>query len=262
MKMRLLCAVCLMGSLLISVPAVGEETSRYQELMDMRGDKSVRLTKEMVEMRPQALREAAERLGVQEAFREHYGAFQKELLSKKSLLDRMYDFTPLLLHKRHVLPPVIVTTESFADFPDPNKMIMVGKSFKILKPARFVSVPPSWRDYLLQPDGALHVEDTHPALLPLNGEESAIWRKGLAEGWKAGTEHAERLFARSMNELKRDYLGMLQYKSLSLKGYVSTPMISEGHYAIRVGDDILEFDQQTFRITAPSKFRHKDEWQE
>lgn len=233
---------------------------RLSELSDMRGKGDVKLSQEMAQLRPRALKETAEKLGVQEAFRIRYGELQQKCLDKRASLDKMFNFQPFLLHGGHVIPPVIVSADHYTDMSKVDEMVTVGSSFKILKPARFVSVPPSWRDYLLLNKNALNVEEPHPAMLPVNGKESDIWKQSLSEGWKIGLEHADNLFERSLNELRRDFVGLMQYKILSMKGYISVPMISEGHYAVKVGSDTLELDQQTFRITEQSSFQTKDKW--
>ena len=248
----------------VSVPSTpvlsAPNGDRLAEISSMRGKGDVKLSKEMEQLRPRALRETAEKIGVQEAFRKRYGELQAKCQEQRTSLDRMFNFQPLLLHGGHVIPPVVVSADKYTDISKVDEMVMVGNSYRILKPARFVSVPPSWRDYLLLADNALDVEEPHPAMLPMSSKEVDIWKSGVYEGWKTGMEHADRLFERSLNELKRDFTGLMQYKILSLKGFISVPMISEGHYAVKVGSDTLEFDQQTFRITEPSSFKSRDKW--
>lgn len=232
----------------------------YAELMNMRGTSSIRISKEMAELRPKALREQAERLGVQSAFKSYYTSYEAELEQRTRELDRMFDFSPLLLHKGSVRPPVLTQAGESAELNGGSAMTRTSKSFHILKPAIFVSVEPSWRDYLVLPEGSKIVEEVHPAMLPLGSEERRIWQEGIRTGWEHGKEFAERMFKRNLNELERDYAGLILYKQLSQKGYVSTPIIAERHIGVQVGDTILEFDQQEFRITEPAKFQQRDVW--
>lgn len=231
----------------------------YAELMNMRGTSSIRISKEMAELRPKALREQAERLGVQSAFRAYYTSYEAELEKRARDLDRIFDFAPLLLHKGSVRPPVLTQAGESAEL-NGSSMTRTGMSYHILKPALFVSVEPSWRDYLVLPESSKTVEEVHPAMLPLGSEERRIWQEGIRIGWEQGKTFAERMFRRNLNELERDYAGLILYKRLSLKGYVSTPIIAERHIGVQVGDTILEFDQQEFRITEPAKFQQRDKW--
>lgn len=263
--MRRIACLLAAGFLLVTTPlnaAPVEDRAQqaYTRLADMRGVRSIKIPKEMAELRPKALREQAERLGVQTAFRVYYSSYEEEVEKHALKLDQMFNFSPLLLHKGHVRPPVLTRAGESSEVSHSTRMTKTGSSYRILKPAAFVSVPPSWRDYLILPEALKVVEEVHPAMLPLGSREREIWREGVDSGWKTGREFAERMFRRKVNELERDIAGLMLYKELSLKGFVSTPVIAENHVGVQVGDTILEFDQQEFRITQPSHFQKRDKW--
>lgn len=231
--------------------------AQYQKLQSLKSKSTRNLSAEARALRPKAIAETGHRVGVQEGFVWRYKQILAMLEKRKHELDTVFDFAPLLLHGGTVMPPVITRADAFTEISDENKMTRVGSSYKILKPARFLSTEPSWRDYLLVPEGALRVEPIHTGILPQNSKESKIWQESIDEGWKRGAEHAEDMFDRGVNKLLVDLRGLIQYKILERDGYVSIPKIARGHYAIRVGSRDLEFDQEIFRITEESAFKDR-----
>ena len=229
---------------------------QYKKLHDLKGKSNKpSLSAEMKALRPKAIEETAQRVGVQEGYVWRYKQILSKLKSREQALDAIFDFGPLLLHGRTVMPPVITSADAYTEIRDPSNMVRVGSAYKILRPARFISVEPSWRDYLLVPEGAVKVEPIHASVLPTDSDEQAVWQSALDEGWMRGVEHADDMFRRGVNKLMVDMRGIIQYRVLEEAGYVSMPQVSRGHYAIRVGDKDLEFDQETFRIVEESKFK-------
>lgn len=232
-----------------------ENAPELSQLKSLRGKKGVAISEDMKNLRLKAIAEVGERIGFQEGYNWRYRQIDKLMKQRELALDSIFDFGPFLLEDGKVMPPVITSADSFMEIRNPDEMVSTGKTYKILKPAKFITVKPSWRDYLVVPESAVKTEKIHPSTLPMNAQEQKAWAEAVGEQWVNGVEHADKMFQMGVNKLLVDLRGLIQYKVLADRGYLSIPKIAKGHLAIRVGDENLEFDQQTFRITEKAKFR-------
>ena len=208
----------------------------------------------------EALRGEAFRYGLQLGLSWQYGLIEKDLVSRESMLDSTFRFDGLLLENGTVQPPVLVKADSSVTLENNSKMVTTKTAWKIESPAKFVSNPPSWRTYLLVPEDAMEVQSPYAAMLPKSSDERAAWKAGVTEGWDYGVKQAQNMFKEAMAKLKREYLGMVEYHQLSRQGKISIPNISRGHFAVRVGKNTLEMDQETFIITDQSQFQEQKNW--
>lgn len=231
-----------------------ENDPEYKKMMNIKG-KWQQLTEEMAALRPKALADVAMRIGFQEGWTFRYKKIFAFLKSRETDLDSLFNFAPLLMNKGTVMPPVITQADAYTEMEGKEKMVRTGLTYRILKPAKFISVEPSWRDYLLIPEGAMKVEKPNAAMLPMDSAEQLIWQTNFSTGWLEGMEYADRMFETGVNRLVIDMKGLVQYRLLERAGYISMPQIARGHVDIRVGDQNLEFDQEIFRITQQSKFK-------
>lgn len=215
------------------------------------------------DIRPKAIRQAARTLGTQSGAKWRYDEIQKvieKINNEKDLLGRVYDFKNLLLHDGRVLPPVIVTAKSSIKIESNLSAVETGTSYRILQPAKMVGNAPSWRNFLCS--NAFTVAKVHEQVLPKkeNSEEIEIWKKGCREGWAIGVEQADTFFEQQLRKLDRVVLGIVEFNLLECQGLVSLPSVSEGHYAVRVGEKNLDINQRTFRINRSSRFQSVQKW--
>lgn len=235
-----------------------ESSKAFRDIIDIKGSSKktkTPLSEEARALRPRALEDVATRLGFQEGYFYRYKQIQDILRKRRDVLDTVFDFGPFLLEGGRVMPPVITRADSYAEIKGPDEMVQTGTAYRILRPARFVTVKPGWRDYLVVPEGAVRPEKIHPSMLPMDSAEREIWKKAVTEQWFNGMEHADRMFQIGVNKMLTDLRGIIQYRVLERRGYVSMPQVASGHLAVRVGDENLEFDQQVFRITEKSRFK-------
>lgn len=110
-----------------------------------------------------------------------------------------------------LLPPIVSRATSTISVNETMTEIVAADEFyRIEVPGRLVPVLPTWRDYLV-----LSLEEPNepePAFLPRGKEEQLVYGHYLALGWEAGAQQAEEALQASMNLLRRDYLGMIEYR--------------------------------------------------
>ena len=238
-----------------------EATPSYDDVMNMKS--RGKLTPEELaegDVRLHAVREEAATFGLQAGFAWRYRAILKECRMREGELDMQYPFEQLLLQNGTVQPPVIVRADSYMSVEDKVKMTRTDTAWRIIRPAEFVTNPPTWRNYLNLTDDALSVSEPVDAIRPKTSDEQKVWREAAKEGWELGMEQAELYFKDEMARMNRDFKGMIQYHILEREGKVSIPGISRGHYAVRIGEDTMEINQETFVITDKSHFQEKRKW--
>ena len=179
--------------------------------------------KDISPIRLSAIKETATTIGARGALA--YRSIQiNHILNKESnLLDGIFNFTRLLL-PNHILPPIIEASKDSMILNDPNTIRGDSTTYRLIKPAHFVTVAPTWRDYLWMN----YPTPTMPnkLLLPQTQAEAIAWNNYLAIGWRQGLEQANDIFTLNLNRLKRDINGMILYKRLLAQRIVTAPNIA------------------------------------
>ena len=124
-------------------------------------------------MRPKAISEAARTIAFQKAVRWRYDMILGIIHNNETMITSIFDFKRLLLHNGRLLPPVIVEGRDGLRIESDTRATEVKASYRIIKEARIVSNPPSWRDYLYREYKTS--ERINPALIPKNEKERDIW---------------------------------------------------------------------------------------
>ncbi len=92
-------------------------------------------------------------------------------------LDNIFNFSILLL-ENNILPPVLIEGEKSINLIDQNSCALLIILTHIYSPAAFISVPPSWRSYLIKEEEHFKtraVTNLVADLLPQSSEEQLIW---------------------------------------------------------------------------------------
>ena len=200
-------------------------------------------------LRASALRDAALavglRGGVLERARQIHGALQ----AQSDSLDRTYRFSGLI-QPSGILPPVVEEARNALSVSE-QTLRSTDLLLRIVRPARFVSVAPSWRDYLLLglPLQA-QVPMPHASLLPRNDEEKALWQQAVRQGWQAGLQQADATFEANLARLSRDYMGMLRYMALRERNLITEDLVAEARSVVAGGGDEMAVGERLYRIAA------------
>jgi defect-in-organelle-trafficking protein DotC len=213
---------------------------------------------ETVYPRYDMIRDAAMIYAAQCALHHYTTIIYQQLNNKKDLLDRAFNFQPLILD-HDVVPPVVGQSDKTIDLVDKRHIVVADRSYQILKHGFFTTVPVTWRDYLitqLHPPGP-----PEKSMLPTNSVEREIWQRYVAEGWIIGKEQAFEMFKNNLYKLQQDYLGMVTFHRLFQQGLMTAPIIQEIDNGIimdkermNINHKILSIAEQAFLDSNTSRW--------
>lgn len=198
-------------------------------------------------MRSSSLRDSAMSLGARGGLAARSNQINCILLKNEALLFRVFNFNAMMLDKS-VLPPVLVEGRNTLQLSGTDAIRIADRTYQIISQARFVTAPPIWRDFLWMSYPSPDSPDR--SLLPKAQAERALWRKYVAEGWKCGIQQADLIFRERLNRLKRDYEGMILYRTLLAQNMVSPPFVAEMEMGVTGGGSDLTVNDRVLRITA------------
>ncbi|CAN5246622.1 type IVB secretion system protein DotC [soil metagenome] len=181
-----------------------------------------------------------------------------ELSTKIAVLDKSFDFNVMLLDN-NVLPPVLMEGREVLNLAGPDVIRLADRVYRIESQARFVTTPPTWRDYLWmnypQPD----IPDR--SLLPKNAKERYVWLRAIELGWREGINQGNAIFAENVARLKRDYSGMILYRKLYAQHMVTAPYVATTSLGVTGGGSNMRINDKILRITAlPSLQANSNAW--
>lgn len=174
-------------------------------------------------------------------------------------LDLIYNFNALLLDD-NVLPPVLIEGRHTLEQTSDDVIRIADRAYTIQAQARFVTMAPTWREYLILD----HPEPEMPdfSMMPKNEVEKGVWDRYVNQGWQAGITQADVIFAENLGRLKRDYEGMIRYRSLLAQKMVTKPFVAQMHLGITGGDSQMAINDRILRITTLPQFNTiSSEWE-
>lgn len=225
------------------------------------------LTQERVEtenkeskVRYDMLKEAALSLGARGGLAARSEQINAELREEADYLTSVFNFQALML-ENNVQPPVLEEGRDALNLDSPYTIRIADRNYRIVKQARFVTAVPIWQDYLIAPVRKPTPPDK--ALLPDedNKEEIAVWQEYSRKGWQQGIEQADTIYADNLARLKRDYKGMIRYRTLLAQNMVSPPLVAEKELGITGGGEQLAINDRVLTIKAlPSLKANSEQW--
>lgn len=204
-------------------------------------------------IRAQLLMEGGRTVGFQGGLSARAHELVAGLHRRQRALDVQYEFGSLV-SRSGVLPPVIVESRDVAAF-TPDQIRTANRVYKIEREERFVSVPPSWRDYLLV-GLPLTVAVELPVMeaRPVDSAEMKVWQEAVSQGWREGAEQAEAILEANFNRLTRDYTGMLLYSTLVQQGMVGTSTVTDSVQTVTGDRSEITLGDRVKRLTARAGF--------
>ena len=213
---------------------------------------------EVSDMRRSAIEEIATSLGASGGLSNRMRERRAELEVNAAQLDQIFDFSKMIIDNG-VLAPIL--TEGLSNYSqESNDQVRIAdKIYKIEGRARFVSVYPTWRNYLLFSFPTYDLPAK--AYLPQNDAEKIIWDSAVKKGWEKGKRQADDIIETSYARLDRDYKGMIKYKILLAEGLITPTIIAKQNLGVTGGGDEMSINDQIFRITDHSTLNpNQQQW--
>lgn len=238
-------ALLLSGTALVAAPsqafaAADEDTSdpalpnpptlkEIQEIEGYKEPKAGEKTPLPVDIRMEALKEAALSYGARGGLASRTKEIRHELDQRASYLDRIYNFRNLLISAPSGLlmePPIISESlDALLIESDGQTAAVSDAVYMINQNVRIVSAPRQWRTYLERGWGI--VEPPPEILRPKNNDERKVWRDLTEKGWIEGRTQADEVFEQDLSKLSAEFNGMVRYRKLLAQGMVSPPFAQQ-----------------------------------
>ncbi len=222
-------------------------TGSLAQLQDCGRDYGCCATNSVSSVRQAALQETALSIGAQGGLACRARQINCLLRQNSDNLDRIFNFNLMML-PHNIVPPVLEEGRSVLNLDDCQTIRVADRIYKIIKQACFVTTPPNWREYLWL-DYAVP-DEPYGAMLPKDKCECAIWKTYAAIGWQKGMEQANAIYAANLARLKRDFNGMVLYRTLLTEHMISPPYVARTDLGITGDCSNLRINDQVLRITA------------
>jgi defect-in-organelle-trafficking protein DotC len=264
MNKLFLTSLCLTSAMILAacqVPKVPEVGSldRLENIEDLTQN-SVETEKKETRVRYDMLKESALSMGARGGLAARTEQINDELAEESEYLTSIFNFQGLML-ENNVQPPVLVEGRDALNLDTPYTIRIADRNYRIVKQARFVTAVPIWQDYLVVPVRKPSPPDK--SLLPKQNDpgEIAIWQEYTRKGWQQGVEQADTIYGDNLARLKRDYVGMIRYRTLLAQNMVSAPLVAEKDLGITGGGEQLAINDRVLTIKAlPSLKANSDQW--
>lgn len=197
-------------------------------------------------IRATAVKEAAQSLGVQSGLYVESQKINAALNAHAGTLDEVFNFN-LLLYHQNVLPPVIEQGNASLKIGAQSDTLNInGTTYNIIRQVRFVTAPPTWRDYLWMNYSKPQLPNK--VLLPTTDAERAVWKATLAKSYEQGIEQGFTIYKINLARLVRDYNGMVLYKTLLARHMVSPFYVSGKELGVTGNKNHLVIDSRQLHI--------------
>jgi len=206
------------------------------------------------------MREQALTLGAQGGLAWRTWQISRMLKSQADALADVYAFRRMMIPAPSgaiVAPPVV--TESRRHYrvaPGGQTATAADRVYRIVQPARLVSTPPNWREYLIR---SWEGPELPPGeLLPQTQTQRKVWRRHVTQGWRNGVAQADAIFESDLNRLERDIQGMARYRALVAQGVIDQIYLAKAERGITGGGDVMRVGDRVVRITSPARLNARD----
>ncbi|WP_203228084.1 type IV secretory system conjugative DNA transfer family protein [Roseovarius dicentrarchi] len=210
------------------------------------------------------LREAAVSYSAQAGYQHRVWEVMRQLERDSPKLSRTFDFNRVSYsaprETGYILPPVVSRATAAINVDESGQSAVAADEFYRLEiPGRIVTIVPTWRDYLVI--SLEEASDPDDDFLPQDKEEKQVFDRFAAEGWQAGVEQADEALALNFARLKRDYLGMVEYRRMVQAGLVMELVIQSSERRSAGDGDELFIGERRVKIVSSARFvRDPSQW--
>jgi defect in organelle trafficking protein DotC len=239
-------------------PVIYEGPKEFEQLQTLSRNAGVKDEIRGNFIRMDAVRDTAMSLGARTALAWRGEQINQMLASQAGYLNGVFNFQGLVLDDG-ILPPVLLESRNALTMDNPQNLRVADRTYQIIKQAHFVSVAPSWRDYLMMDQTRPEAPDI--SLLPSTDDERAAWQQGIVKGWEDGVKQANMIYDENLARLKRDYQGMVRYRMLLAQNMVSAPQVAHRELGVTGGGESLAVNDRILTIKAlPSLKANSQSW--
>lgn len=204
-----------------------------------------------------ALRDAALSYSAQAAYERRSWEILRELEAQSSKLSAEFNFNDVVYkapkETGYVIPPVVSRAKEAVTITNGGReSVAADEYYRIEKPGRLGGGVPTWRDYLVM--GMDKTPDPSDQFLPSDKKERKIWDRYMAEGWRQGRMQAEEALKENMNLLRRDYVGMIEYRRLVDAGLIRSLVVSSSEVRAKGTPEELFIGQRRVKIENAATF--------
>ncbi len=215
------------------------------------------------DIRKDAIKEAATSFGARGGLAKRTYEIRRELDLRARYMNKIFNFNQLLIAapSGFLMEPPIVTESmnSMLIDIDGQTAAVSDKIYNIIRNARIVSAPRTWRVYLEREWG--DVTPPPDILIPQTDEEREVWVENVAKGWDFGYQQADEIFKEDLARLESDFQGMIRYRMLLAQGMISPPYALQVDRGITGGGDEMRVGDRAVQITGvPELITGAEEW--
>lgn len=252
---------CMFGSYLCGAGMISgcSDSGAPADLYRISNVKAPSVSSSISSIRLAALKQTSRGLGAQAALAWRSQHINAVLEARKHYLDQIFNFNYLLLNS-NVLPPILAEGDNTLNLADDQTIRAADRDYQILSPPHFITVAPTWRDYLWM--NYKKPELPNSTLLPKNSKEADVWNQYARVGWIEGLAQANEIFTTNLNRLTRDLNGMILYRKLLRQNMVSAPFVAESDLGVTGGGNQMRINDRVLRITSTSELKPNSKvWQ-
>jgi len=216
-----------------------------------------------LDIRLDAVREAATSFGARGGLAKRTYEIRKELKTRERYLDKVFNFAQLLVSAPSgflIEPPVISESQNAMIIDIGGQTAAISdRIYDIVRNAKIVSTPRMWRQYLEREWG--EVIPPPDILLPQNPEEQHEWDEHIQIGWDHGYSQANEIFERDLARLTTDFEGMVRYRLLLAQGMISPPYALQLDRGVTGRGDQMRIGDRAVQITGvPALITETKQW--
>lgn len=243
-----------------ATPPTLEELQNIPDMDTKMGDDPKAL---MLNIRADAIREAALSYGARGGLAARTFEIRQELDKRANYMDRVYDFRQLLIAAPSGLliePPIVSESLNALLIEGDGQQAAVSDTiYNISKQAKIVTASRNWRQYLERDWGTVPMPPD--ILRPKDRAERKLWKELVEKGWKEGYAQADDIFEQDLNVLVADYNGMIRYRSLLTQGMISPPFALQVDRGVTGDGDIMRVGDRAVKITGkPQLITGHEQW--
>ena len=237
---------------------------RLEDLQNMPGGTKKTGDTMPIDIRKDALKEAAISYGARGGLAYRTWHIKKSLEARAHYLDKIFNFRALLIAAPSgflMEPPIVSESIDNMLIENGGQTAAVADTiFNINKNVEIVSASRNWRQYLDRDWGTI---DTPPEVLkPNSAEERVIWKEYVAKGWREGETQADEVFEMDLNALVADFNGMVRYRKLLAQGMITPPFTQQVDRGVTGDGTFARIGDRAVSITdIPKLVTGSDVWQ-